>query len=437
VEDYNLGAELYSGTAMTKLDTTITYTAEAVGAQVFDGVEFERNTDFVVYATIASGMTAENVGFVVGTLGEDNSKHLLFQWRRNQKDLYVWRQEKKDVWGWSGTADNVINSDIGTNGAEIALVYKNGKYYAFLNGTQVCAIGIAIDNGWGGMLNVSEIIGTEGTLKVGLSVAYGMVQFTNVGFSTDKTEINKYTIDDLPAIGANVYSGGAYAEGLRADGSYRLDAKNGSGAAFFKEVEIQQGQDYVVYTTISNVSGDFVGFAVGTLATPSSFAMIGWRENDIYVVRLADKSGAWGWAGESIVSTIARKAADIALVYKGGEYFFFVNGEQVAYLDKDVINSLAGIGATADTVKVGFAVHWTGATSFSDWGYSTDAYVVGGYEVESPETPVDPEPPVTPDDDGGESAKTGDNMNIMALAGTALAALAAALTAIFRRKKNA
>jgi diaminopimelate epimerase len=145
-------------------------------------------------------MTAENVGFVVGTLGEDNSKHLLFQWRRNQKDLYVWRQEKKDVWGWSGTADNVINSDIGTNGAEIALVYKNGKYYAFLNGTQVCAIGIAIDNGWGGMLNVSEIIGTEGALKVGLSVAYGMVQFTNVGFSTDKTEINIETLGGIKKI---------------------------------------------------------------------------------------------------------------------------------------------------------------------------------------------------------------------------------------------
>ncbi len=377
VEEYALGAELYSGTSMTKLDTTITYTAESIGAQVFDDVELNQNTNFVLYATVKAGMTAENVGFVVGTLGADNTKHLLFQWRRNQKDLYVWR----NLGSWTGTADNIIHSDIGTNGAEIALVYKNGKYYAFLNGAQVCAIGKTIDNGWGGTLNVSQTIGTEGTLKVGLSIAFGMVQFTNVGYSTDKSVINQYQIDDMPSIGANVYSGGAYSEGVKADGSYRLDAKNGAGAAFFEDVEIAQGQDYVVYTTISNVSGDLVGFAVGTLAAPSSFAMSGWRESDIYVARLADKGNAWGWAGESIVDTITRKAAQIALVYKGGEYYFFVNGEQVAHLDKNMINKLAGIGATVDTVKVGFAVNWTGATSFSDWGYSTDEEVISKYVI--------------------------------------------------------
>jgi len=41
------------------------------------------------------------------------------------------------------------------------------------------------------------------------------------------------------------------------------------------------------------------------------------------------------------------------------------------------------------------------------------------------------------DNNGSDSAKTGDNMNLMALATAAIAALAAALAAIFRRKKNA
>ena len=195
VEDYSLGTELYSGTSMTKIDTTITYTAETIGAQLFDGVEIAQGTDFVVYATVASGMTAENVGFIVGTLGADNANHLLFQWRRTKNDLYIWR----DLGGWQGHDDNVFKSAIGTNGAEIALVYKSGRFYALLNGSQVCTFANSFDNGWGGKLNVSEIIGTTGTIKLGLSIAYGMAQFTEWGYSTDAEVINGYVTDsDIP-----------------------------------------------------------------------------------------------------------------------------------------------------------------------------------------------------------------------------------------------
>ena len=190
---YAIGTEIYTGATMTKDGDTITYTAnETIGAQVFEGVELAQGTDFVVYATIASGMTAENVGFIVGTLGEDNANHLLFQWRKSQEDFYVW----KYLGGWTGHNDKIFNSSIGTEGAEIALVYKSGRFYAFLNGSQVCNFANSFDNGWDGKLNVSEIIGTAGTIKLGLSIAYGMAQFTEWGYSTDAEVIKGYVADE-------------------------------------------------------------------------------------------------------------------------------------------------------------------------------------------------------------------------------------------------
>ena len=186
---YLLGTELYTGATMTMSNDVLTYKNLAgIGAQVFEGVEIEQGTDFVIYAKVASGMTAQNVGFVVGTLGADNTNHLLFQWRRLKNDFYIW----KDLGGWAGHNDGVFDSSIGTSGAEIALVYKDGTYYAFLNGEQVCYFKDTFDNGWGKLMNVNDFIGTDGTLKIGLSVAYGTAQFTEWGYSTDTSVIEEY-----------------------------------------------------------------------------------------------------------------------------------------------------------------------------------------------------------------------------------------------------
>ena len=168
VEEYAIGTELYSNASMTKSQGTLTYVAETIGVQTFDGVELEQGTEFVVYATVQKGMTAENIGFVVGTFENNNKNHLLFQWRKSQGDIYIWR----DYGSWTGHQDYLITSDIGTDGAEIALVYRKGYYFMFLNGTQVCAIGKTLYNGWGGTVNVTNEIGTTGTIKIGLSIAY-------------------------------------------------------------------------------------------------------------------------------------------------------------------------------------------------------------------------------------------------------------------------
>jgi hypothetical protein len=162
IEQYipSIGVEHYTNAYSSVVDGVATYTASKYGTQTFKGIEIEQGANYVLYATVASGMSAENVGFVVGTNVEANN-FMMFQWRRNQKDFFVYRDGKGD---WKGHADGLFSSNIGTNGAEIALVYKNGTYYAFLNGTLACQFNSEFDTGWGGTLNVANLIGTEGAL---------------------------------------------------------------------------------------------------------------------------------------------------------------------------------------------------------------------------------------------------------------------------------
>lgn len=76
-------------------------------------------------------------------------------------------------------------------------------------------------------------------------------------------------------------------------------------------------------------------------------------------------------------------------------------------------------------------------------GYTPE---IAGFEItnvknppadeDTPNPPADPEKPGK-SDNGDKAAKTGDDMNIFALAGTAFAALIGAFAAFFRRKKKA
>jgi hypothetical protein len=186
VEKPAFGTEVYDAT-MAENNGAITYTANEYGAKTFNGVELAQGTNFVLYATVEAGMTAGNVGFVIGTF-ESTNNFLMFQWRKSQKDFYVYREK----FGWAGHADGVFPSDIGTNGAKIALVCSDSTYYVFLNGSLVCSFGSTFDNGWGGNVNVASQIGTTGTLKIGLSVAFGSATFSDWGYSTDPKAIAEY-----------------------------------------------------------------------------------------------------------------------------------------------------------------------------------------------------------------------------------------------------
>lgn len=185
---------------------------------------------------------------------------------------------------------------------------------------------------------------------------------------------------DRPAISGNIYTANNREIGVNADGNFVFNTEK--GAVFFNG-DIQQGQAYVVYATMSYIGGtpDGVGFAVGTLADgDAKHAMVLWRASDIYVVRM-ENVGVWGWSGEtSVTCSKPHDAATLALVYKDGMYYMFIDGDKVFEWSETAVYN--GWGAkiqdmvgTEGSLRVGLANLSSDAT-FTDWGYSTDADVI-------------------------------------------------------------
>ena len=52
---------------------------------MLDGAEVDAGESFML-SVYLDDLNAENVGFVVGSLGNDNAKHVMFDWR-NQVSL--------------------------------------------------------------------------------------------------------------------------------------------------------------------------------------------------------------------------------------------------------------------------------------------------------------------------------------------------------------
>ena len=283
--------------------------------------------------------------------------------------LASWERESKSVSG----------------GAEIALVYKDGTYYAFLNGQKVCSFGSSYSNGWGGTFNLASQIGTSGALKVGLSIFEGKAQFSEWGVSTEESVIETYfpKTFEKPAIGSNIYK--ATTDRKIAVENNNLIFNAEKGAVFFKGAEVEQGQSYVIYATLSSLENtpDGIGFAVGTLASNNAnHALFVWRSSDIYVVRMGDND--WGWNGETSQScSKTQGAAQLALVYKEGVYYMFIDGDKVfEWSETAVYNGwgakIQNMVGTEGTIKLGLANLSSDAT-FTDWGYSVDANVVDSY----------------------------------------------------------
>ena len=180
-------SKLYDGSTMsvnTAGSATLTTSTDNCGAYFFQGVEMAQDQNFVMYATIKSGFTG-SIGFVVGTL-EATKNHLLFQWRAN--DIYLWRSIS-----WTGHADNQYTPGYGNNSSDvkIALVYKDGYYSMYMNGTRVLNLAETTNTGWGCVIN--SAIGTTGTKKIGLSSYNGKMTVSNWGYSTDASVIASYT----------------------------------------------------------------------------------------------------------------------------------------------------------------------------------------------------------------------------------------------------
>ena len=170
------------------------------GAAFFDAVEVEQGEPFVVYATLASAEVKEygGVGFAVGTLGENNDKHLMFNWRPYRHDVYVSREQKvwdnSEVWGWNGFADDTFHTDLKLEGnlpIDLAFVYKDGVYYMFIGGENVVTLAENEHFTWN-ETKICDFIGDKGTKKFGLSMLNGKLTFSDWGYSTNPKTVDSY-----------------------------------------------------------------------------------------------------------------------------------------------------------------------------------------------------------------------------------------------------
>ena len=375
-EDFDLGEELYAKAFMSKVGGTIKYSAEAAGADIIDGVEIEQGKSFMIYATIKKS-DINGVGFVVGTLGSDNSSHLLFNWRQWSKDIYVSRETESGKWGWKGIADGTYPCSYSMGDEmHLALAYKIGKYLFFVNGELVASIVEDEDIGWG--VVPQNVIGTTGVKKIGLSALYGSVDIIDYGYSTDEDEINAF-VGAIP-----LYKGMAAIK----DNVIETTASGVVGAFLVDGAEVAVGENYMVSVKLDSVNAENVGFVVGTLGDDNkSHVMFDWRYktdvNDIYIWR----ESPYGWAGiddNTYPCTIERGDGEhtLTLVCKNNNYYMFIDGTEVFNKSETenvgwgtVIGNLVGSG---ETIKVGITTSY-GTAQFSDFALTTDADAINEF----------------------------------------------------------
>ena len=380
INDYLGMTPLYKGVTTDKQDTECTINATRndgkVGAFIIDGAEVEQNKPFMIHAKVLKQGTVTTdamfgVGFVVGTLGEDNSKHIMFNWRTNVKDIYVSREENGSAWGWRGHADKAYpcTKTLG-DVTEIALIYMNGMYMFVVDGSVVANFAEGTDIGWGTV--PKTVIGTDGNKKFGLSVIFGAITIAEYGYTLSEDEINAY-LGIIPLQkGITVNKQGT---------EYLVNATEKVGAFIVGDKEVNVGEDFMISVKVKDIKAENVGFAVGTLGSDNSaHLMFDWRNKgankDIYIWR----GGAYGWKGHDdnkYSCTLDRSGEHtMTLVCKSGIYYMYIDGTQVFNKagSEDigwgtVINNIVG---TTGTIKIGLTTSF-GTATFSDFEVTTDA----------------------------------------------------------------
>ena len=157
------------------------------GIDIVDGKEVNAGEDFMISVKVKD-VKAENVGFVVGTMGDNYASHLMFDWRKN--DVYIWRDQP---YGWKGHKDGIFSCSVSRDGEHtMTLVCKSGTYYMYIDDVKVCTAPANTDNGWGGKLDVGATIGTTGTVKTGITCSHGTgtATFSDFTLTTDAAAIN-------------------------------------------------------------------------------------------------------------------------------------------------------------------------------------------------------------------------------------------------------
>ncbi len=378
-EDFAFGEELYDDESfITSVSgSQINYFAKAAAAQVIDGVEIEQNLPFMIYADIENvdRYLAIGTGFVVGTLGNDNSSHIMFNWRPG-RDIYITRESNGNKWNWAGIKDNKYpcSEQVSGDTMRITLVYERGLYLFFVNNKLYLNVSENEDIGWGTV--ISDYVGSVGTKKIGFSALYGSVLISDYGYSTDVDEIEAY----LTAI--PLYKGSKFTV---SDDSIEIDSTKTVGAVIVDGAEVVAADSYMVSVKLSEVNAEHVGFVVGTLGdSGENHVMFDWRYkgevNDIYVWREKNEP-VWGWRGiedENIdwSCDIARAPVTLTLVYRFGKYYMFIDGERVLSVEEtqaftwsdETIKSVIGSG---NVIKLGLTAS-KGTAIFKDFAVTTD-----------------------------------------------------------------
>ena len=363
----------------TKLEVSasgadIVTNGNSITTAFFTDVEIAQDQDFVIYATINSGFNANGIGFVVGT-NTSNTKHLLIQWRSDR--IVFWRQDG----GWTGYDDNQWTPGYGNNSTakSIALVYKSGRYYLYMNGTRVFNQSETADVGWGTVIRTK--VGTDDTKKIGLAINNGNMTVSDWGFSTDQDDIADVLGGYFnPAMDARINQTPTTFNVTNTSATMGINT-NKNVTAFFTGVELAQDQNFVIWADVNSSFADNIGFVVGTNTANNKHLLFQWRANDIYLWRDINWTGhddnKWtpGYGNKN-------SNVKIAMVYKNGYYYMFFNGVQKAKIDETANTGWGMVPKNAvgtdDTKKIGLSF-FNGNMNCTAWGYSTDATFISTY----------------------------------------------------------
>ncbi|MBO4251679.1 MAG: tyrosine-protein phosphatase [Clostridia bacterium] len=355
-----------------------------VGAFMLDGAEVDAGESFMI-SVYLDYLNAENVGFVVGTLGDDNAKHVMFDWRNrgSLKDIYIWRY---NPYGWKGVVDNDYPCDIEFGPAKLVLVYKANKYYFLINNKRV--LEISEDQAFAGSsATIKSVIGSEGKVKTGLTASFGSAIFGDFVLTTDKSVICDYlAFTAAPVLSSDT---GIYPNGTATGKTIKVNT-NKPAAMLFDGVEFSQGQNFVVSVNVTSVDSNSIGFAVGTFDGPSTpdnryHVLFQWSESKKLKV-YREAGDGWDWTGEGVIdcSDLDLTYGDntLTFVYKNGIYYMFIDGVKVMATTGTLtpswggnwsfLGTMLGEGSSSATIKFGGAV-FNGSAKFSDIVYSTDS----------------------------------------------------------------
>ena len=397
---------LYEGEIAAWEDEIKVTSSGVVGAFILDGFEVDQGEAFMLTINVEQ-LNAEDVGFVVGTLGEGNANHVMFDWRvkNDLNDIYIWRNSP---YGWTGFADNAYPCGVARTPVMLRLVYKEGYYYLFVNDKQVLEISEDKTFAWSES-KIKDLIGSEGKIKLGLTASYGTVRFGNATLTTDADKISAFVPDEPgdPTVRPRLTtSNPKYStSGENVSKEIANDVLTLKGAYYMRRAAVDNGSDFMVQMTFTAVSGAEYIFLLSD-DLDNGRGRITFKNNKFNMYNYTSgtyKGVEWHWydAIEARSNTAEAledgKEYTLTLVHKNGKYVVFINGAQaVAFAETE---ELVSYGSKSDPVKhvtdiigggekVYLGIGSVGkATTVTYWGYSTDADRINEF---MPDEVIDP-----------------------------------------------